>query len=366
MRHRRIDSIVDAIGNTPLVRLRSLEKDAPGVAIYLKLEFCNPGGSVKDRPGLRMVQDALADGRFRGDKILIDSTSGNTGVAYSLLGAAYGFKVHRMWRDETHFDRAGLWVYRLFAYQPGQRFPDQRLHFAPIPADCPRERRVRTSIRIQHLAGATEDRRRARFEKYREADPNNEFQHSYRELLDPGEQPHLWLPRHPDLPVLIAAPDRVAATLEDALHPALDDVQDRPVLSAIVISRDDGERLLRAVASVVAQESPWPFEVIVVASGTGDGAALVREQFPEVTVVDLPAPALPGAARNAGLRLARGAYVSFPGSHIELRPGSLAARMRAHDRGYAMVTGTMLNGTRTWAGWASYFLDHSSVLPGRR
>lgn len=283
----------------------------------------------------------------------------------ALPGLAYGFKVHRMWRDETHFDRAGLWVYRLFAYQPGQRFPDQRLHFAPIPADCPRERRVRTSIRIQHLAGATEDRRRARFEKYREADPKNEFQHSYRELLDPGEQPHLWLPRHPALPVLIAAPDRVAATLEDALHPALDDVQDRPVLSAIVISRDDGERLLRAVASVVAQESPWPFEVIVVASGTGDGAALVREQFPEVTVVDLPAPALPGAARNAGLRLARGAYVSFPGSHIELRPGSLAARMRAHDRGYAMVTGTMLNGTRTWAGWASYFLDHSSVLPGR-
>lgn len=93
MRHRRIDSIVDAIGNTPLVRLRCLEKDAPGVAIYLKLEFCNPGGSVKDRPGLRMVQDAMADGRFRGDKILIDSTSGNTGVAYSLLGAAYGFKV---------------------------------------------------------------------------------------------------------------------------------------------------------------------------------------------------------------------------------------------------------------------------------
>lgn len=93
MRHRRIDSIVDAIGNTPMVRLRSLEKDAPGVAIYLKLEFCNPGGSVKDRPGLRMVQDAMADGRFRGDKILIDSTSGNTGVAYSMLGAAFGFKV---------------------------------------------------------------------------------------------------------------------------------------------------------------------------------------------------------------------------------------------------------------------------------
>jgi len=93
LRHRRIESIVDAVGNTPLVRLRSLEKEAPGCPIYLKLEFCNPGGSVKDRPAKRMVDDAIADGRFRSGRILIDSTSGNTGVAYSMLGAAYGFKV---------------------------------------------------------------------------------------------------------------------------------------------------------------------------------------------------------------------------------------------------------------------------------
>lgn len=101
------------------------------------------------------------------------------------------------------------------------------------------------------------------------------------------------------------------------------------------------------------------------ASGEGNGAALVQARFPEVTVVALSEPALPGKARNAGLRLSRGEYVSFPGSHVELRPGSLAARMGAHDLGYAMVTGTTLNGTRTWAGWASYFLDHSSVLPWR-
>lgn len=283
----------------------------------------------------------------------------------ALPGLAYGFKVHRMWRDETHFDRAGLWVYRLFAYQTGQRFPDQRLHFAPIPTDISRERRVRTSVRIQHLAGATEERRQARFEKYRQADPGNEFQHSYRELLEPGGQPQPWPPRAADLPMLIAAKDHVAATLEDAQHPALDEIRGGPALTAVIISRDDSERLLRAVASVVAQESPWPFEVIVVTSGTGNGAALVRERFPNVSVVALPVPALPGAARNAGLRLARGEYVSFPGSHVELRPGSLAARMRAHDLGYAMVTGSTLNGTRTWAGWASYFLDHSAVLPGR-
>lgn len=283
----------------------------------------------------------------------------------AIPGLAYGFRVHRMWRDETHFDRAGLWVYRLFAFHPGQRFPDQRLHFTPIPTDIPRERRVRTTIRIQHLAGATEERRQARFQKYRQADPHNAFQHSYRELLEPGQPPQPWPPRAADLPVLSVSSDHLAATLEDALHPALAEIRDRPVLSAVVISRDDGERLVRAVASVVAQESPWLFEVIVVASGTGGGAALVRQRFPDVTVVELPMPSLPGVARNAGLARARGEYVSFPGSHVELRPGSLAARMRAHDQGYAMVTGTTLNGTRTWAGWASYFLDHASVLPGR-
>lgn len=93
MRFRKLESIADAVGNTPLVRLRSLEKDAPGSKIYLKLEYTNPGGSVKDRPALRMIQDAIADGRFSSDKILIDATSGNTGVAYSLFGAAFGRRV---------------------------------------------------------------------------------------------------------------------------------------------------------------------------------------------------------------------------------------------------------------------------------
>jgi glycosyltransferase involved in cell wall biosynthesis len=137
------------------------------------------------------------------------------------------------------------------------------------------------------------------------------------------------------------------------------------MISAIVISRGDGARILPAVRSVVEQWCDEPFEVIVVVSGTGDAAALVRREFPEVTVVELVRPALPGEARNAGLRVARGDYVSFPGSHVELPPCSLAARVRAHRLGYAMVTGTMLNGTRTVAGWASYFLDHSTALPGR-
>jgi cysteine synthase B len=88
----RRDSIVDLIGGTPLIRLYNLEP-RPGIEIWAKAEFMNPGGSVKDRPALQMVKDAIADGRLTPDKILIDSTSGNTGVAYSLVGAALGYRV---------------------------------------------------------------------------------------------------------------------------------------------------------------------------------------------------------------------------------------------------------------------------------
>src|SRR3954470_6032330 len=92
-RSRRLSSIIDAVGNTPMIRLEKVAKTAPSVEVYVKLEYMNPGGSVKDRPALRMVQDAMKDGRLTPEKTLIDSTSGNTGVAYSLIGAAMGFRV---------------------------------------------------------------------------------------------------------------------------------------------------------------------------------------------------------------------------------------------------------------------------------
>jgi cysteine synthase B len=93
IRPRTLDNIVDAIGNTPLFRLRRLERDTPGVEIYAKLEFMNPGGSVKDRAARQIFTEAIESGALTRDKILIDSTSGNTGVAYSLLGAALGYRV---------------------------------------------------------------------------------------------------------------------------------------------------------------------------------------------------------------------------------------------------------------------------------
>jgi cysteine synthase B len=91
---RRVaDSITELIGNTPLVRLRSFDRDIAPVEIWAKCEFMNPGGSVKDRAAHQMIRDAIADGRLTHDKELIDSSSGNTGIAYSLIGGALGYRV---------------------------------------------------------------------------------------------------------------------------------------------------------------------------------------------------------------------------------------------------------------------------------
>jgi S-sulfo-L-cysteine synthase (O-acetyl-L-serine-dependent) len=85
--------VIDCIGNTPLLRVRLFQEQAPDLAVLAKAEFMNPGGSVKDRPALRMVQEAERSGQLGRGQVLLDSTSGNTGVAYAMLGAALGFTV---------------------------------------------------------------------------------------------------------------------------------------------------------------------------------------------------------------------------------------------------------------------------------
>ena len=90
----RGDRTIDAlIGNTPLVRLSRIDATVPGVAIYGKAEWLNPGGSVKDRAELAMIRDGELSGRLTPDKILFDATSGNTGIAYAMLAAARGYRV---------------------------------------------------------------------------------------------------------------------------------------------------------------------------------------------------------------------------------------------------------------------------------
>jgi cysteine synthase B len=87
------NTLLESIGNTPLVRLQRLAADLPGIEIYGKAEYFNPGGSVKDRPASRMIAEGERTGRLTHDKIILDSTSGNTGIAYAMIAAAKGYRV---------------------------------------------------------------------------------------------------------------------------------------------------------------------------------------------------------------------------------------------------------------------------------
>ncbi|MCS7222246.1 MAG: cysteine synthase [Anaerolineae bacterium] len=90
----RAQSVLGCIGHTPLFRLTRVVKGlSADVELYVKAEWFNPGGSVKDRPALRMIEEAERDGRLTPDKIIIDATSGNTGIAYALIGAVKGYRV---------------------------------------------------------------------------------------------------------------------------------------------------------------------------------------------------------------------------------------------------------------------------------
>jgi cysteine synthase B len=86
-------SVVDLIGNTPLIRLSAFEAGLPGVELWAKAEWRNPGGSVKDRGAARMILDGERSGALTAGKILIDATSGNTGIAYAMIAASRGYRV---------------------------------------------------------------------------------------------------------------------------------------------------------------------------------------------------------------------------------------------------------------------------------
>jgi len=98
-------SVVDLIGRTPLVRLRRFERDTPAVELYAKVEWQNPGGSVKDRAAARMILEGEASGALTRERTILDATSGNTGIAYATIGAARGYKVTLCIPDNASHER---------------------------------------------------------------------------------------------------------------------------------------------------------------------------------------------------------------------------------------------------------------------
>jgi cysteine synthase B len=99
-------NVLGLIGNTPLLRIRALARDLPEeVRVFAKLEGFNPGGSVKDRPAFNMIQDGLASGKLRPGKTILDSTSGNTGIALALCGAVLGYPVELVMPENVSAER---------------------------------------------------------------------------------------------------------------------------------------------------------------------------------------------------------------------------------------------------------------------
>lgn len=98
-------NFLETIGNTPLIKLPSFAEELPGITLLAKAEFMNPSGSVKDRAAKAMVLDGIAKGLLTPGKIIIDATSGNTGIAYAMIGAALGYPVQLYMPQNTSEER---------------------------------------------------------------------------------------------------------------------------------------------------------------------------------------------------------------------------------------------------------------------
>ena len=105
----KVDTVTELIGNTPLVEIRSVARGlSPGVRVLAKLEGFNPGGSVKDRAALRMIREAVRTGQLRPGQTIIESTSGNTGIAIAMIGAASGYPVRLVLPSNVSEERKGI------------------------------------------------------------------------------------------------------------------------------------------------------------------------------------------------------------------------------------------------------------------
>ena len=195
-------------------------------------------------------------------------------ITDALPGIAYYFRCYPTETENGRYSPIYVWVPRLFAYEPRQRFPSRRLHFAPIPLTIPRAARIYTTFRIQHLGGMTAQRRHARYEKYRQADPDSHYWPDYTVLLDEtaAEQLETWEPRHPrtsplyvdeakdddaedDSLTIIAAPMHRGLVADSPAYELIVSTDADAILDRGLIERASGSIVLALPPDIVADES---------------------------------------------------------------------------------------------------------------
>jgi hypothetical protein len=254
-----------------------------------------------------------------------------------LPGVGYGFGLVREASGGIGYDLVGPTVYRLFSYVDGARLPVDATLQALIPTAIPSFRWMETTLRIRSTVG-----------------PVDGVPHDWDEADGVPGLVQPWIPRPPGLSVLTPRVSLLELDRSQQLE------LEQPLLSVIVAANEKGA--LETVASVQAQETEEQVEIVaVVSSGSTEGNALGDD----VRIVTVPVGMPVDECFRSGLAASRGDYVlSLPVGSI-LLPGCLQGYLRAHERGFPIVAGTVLNGTGSRTGWASYFLEHSANLPGR-
>jgi hypothetical protein len=246
---------------------------------------------------------------------------------------AYSFPVYRMIGDVEHYDRIELHALRLFAFEPGQHFPDDRFHFRAVPTSFPRERWRLSTVRIQHLAALDSQRRRARWSKYREVDPDNEWEADYAYALRPPGRLSSWTRRAPGEPLVLE--DQQALTIA-----TLD--LEGPILSVAVVAdavTEPGADALRALVEALRDDVDGveDVEAFVLDCGGGRATRSLAAVPHAPPVIELDEGTASAAAANIGLKVAGGDYVLYLAPGDRVMPGCVAEVMRLHEQGHALV-----------------------------
>lgn len=268
-------------------------------------------------------------------------------------GYGYGFRSYRMIGDEEHYDRPDYDAYRLFAFEPHHVFPTNRLHAPPIPSAIPREDWRLTTIRMKHLVALTEDHRRARFEKYREADSDRLWEPDYSYTIDPPGDVNPWPIRVADQPFLFVW------GAQDAASAALD--LDGPVLTVVCFVESGGER---AAGERLAKLTAANDDVEILALTRDPYTADVLRRVAGLTTVTADPKLSTAALCNRALGVARGDYVLFVDANDPINTSDIAAIVDAHDAGNAVVGVPVVTPTESTPGIAEFLLTRCPLNGG--